>query len=76
MGIKSRTSAETTENVYVSVIVKCSSHNTIRLVATKLLVARPVVGPLPLALGGGGEEGEKGGEESDEKFGKIQRVKS
>ena len=60
LGIKSRTPAETSENVYVSVIVKCSPHNTIRLVATKLLVARPVVGSLPLALGGGGEEGEKG----------------
>ena len=61
LGIKSRTSAETTKNVYVSVIIKCSPHNTIRFVAAKFLAPCPIVGPLPLALGGGGEEGKKGG---------------
>lgn len=36
--------------------------------ATKLLVARPVVGPLPLALGGGGKGGQKDEDDGNQPF--------
>ena len=70
--------AKASENINVPIVVKGSTHHIVIWIRAvqRVVVARPVVCPLPFALGGGGEEGEKGGEQGYEKFGKIQRTKS
>ena len=71
-----RTSAHGAIDVDVALIVKGGVDDFIVLVTVGAVAARPVMRPLPLALGGGGGEGEKGGEDCHEKFAKIQHAKS
>ena len=66
MVINSSVAAKASENINISIIVKSGTHDVVEwIIATqRVIIARPIVRPLPLALGGGGEESEKGGEES------------
>ena len=67
--VKCCVSAETAKNINVPVIVKSGAHDVIVWIRAvqRVIIARPVVRPLPLALGGGGEGDEKGGEGGHEK---------
>jgi hypothetical protein len=71
-----RTSSHGAIDIDVAIIVKGGVDDFVVIVAVGAVTARPVMRPFPLALGRGGEEGEKGGEDCDEKFRKIQRAKS
>ena len=65
-----------TIDVEVSILVKGGVRDVVEQIVAGTVCPAPVMRPLPLALGGGGESDEKGDEESNEKFGKIQRAKS
>ena len=71
-----RISSDGTIDVEVAFLVKSGVRDIVVQVIDGAICPAPVIRPLPLTLGGGGEEGEKGGEDCDEKFGKIQRAKS
>ena len=66
--INHQITAHPAKNVNISIIIK---GNVIDIVKEFTLIdpvaARPVMRPLPLALGGGGEGDEKGGEGGHEK---------
>ena len=62
-----RTSAHGAIDVDVALIVKGGVNDFIVIVAVGAVASRPVMRPLPLALGGGGEGDEKGGEGGHEK---------
>jgi hypothetical protein len=76
--IYSRVAAKASENINIPVVIKSGAHDVIVWIRAvqRVIIPRPVVSPLPLALGGGGEGDEKGGENCNEKFGKIQCAKS
>ena len=62
-----RTSSHGAIDIDVAIIVKGGVDDFVVIVAVGAVAARPVMRPLPLALGGGGEGDEKGGEGGHEK---------
>ena len=65
LAIESRLPTNFSKNIYVSILVEGRLNNFI--IGATPVRATPIVCPLPLALGGGGLDGEKGGEGCNKK---------
>ena len=61
--VKDSIPAHSSVHIDISFIVKGRVCDPIIVIAVGTILAAPIMRPLPLALGGGGEESEKGGEE-------------
>ena len=65
--VKDRIPAHSSVHIDISFIVKGRVSDPIIVIAVGAIRSAPIMRPLPLALGGGGEGDEKGGEGGHEK---------